>query len=108
MKFYTGTKWQKCRKSFIAERVAIDGGMCQDCGEKLGEIAHHWPIALTPRNIELADVSLNHRNLRWVCHECHDKYPGHGLNKPTTPQLMFDANGDPIPPPPPENETGAV
>lgn len=96
--FYNGRAWLECRDSFIAERIAIDGGLCQDCRENLGEIAHHWPVMLTAENINDSEVSLNHRNLRWVCKECHDKYPGHGVAKPITPLLLFDANGDPIPP----------
>lgn len=101
--FYTNAAWRDCRKSFEAKRIAIDGGMCMDCGKKLGEIAHHWPTPLNPSNIGDPAISLNHDNLRLVCKECHDKYPGHGVNKSLTPRLEFDAEGNPIPPSPHQN-----
>lgn len=96
--FYASSPWLKCRDSFISKRRAIDGGLCQDCREKLGEIAHHWPVPLTAQNIGDVGIALNHRNLRWVCHRCHDLYPGHGVAKPLTPLVQFDENGDVLPP----------
>lgn len=97
-RFYSSGAWLKCRDSFIRGRRAIDGGLCQDCQEQLGEIAHHWPVPLTAQNVGDPQVALNHRNLRWVCKACHDLYPGHGVAKPLTMLVMFDANGDVIPP----------
>ena len=96
--FYSGGRWLACREAFCQERVAIDGGLCQDCKDSLGEIAHHWPVPLTAENIQDETISLSHDNLRWVCKRCHDCYPGHGVAKPITPVVMFDANGDVIPP----------
>ena len=81
-----------------AKRRAIDGGMCMDCGERLGYIAHHWPVMLAAETVNDPDIALNHANLRWVCKECHDKYPGHGVAPSLTPLIRFDADGDPIPP----------
>lgn len=70
--FYDSAAWQKCRAAFIAERVVIDGGMCQRCGQELGYIVHHreW---LSPENIVDPDVALNHENLEYVCQTCHNK-----------------------------------
>ena len=96
--FYNGSNWLSCRDSFKAERIAIDGGLCQDCKDQLGTVAHHWPVMLTKQNINRPEISLNRSNLRWVCEDCHSKYPGHGVAKAITPLLTFDANGDPIPP----------
>lgn len=96
--FYSGKAWLRCRAAFIAKRRAIDGGMCMDCGERLGYIAHHWPVMLTAETVNDPDIALNHENLRWVCKECHDKYPGHGVAPSLTPLIRFDADGDPIPP----------
>lgn len=97
-RFYSSSAWLKCRDSFISGRRAVDGGLCQDCHERLGEIAHHWPVPLTAQNISRPEVSLNHQNLRWVCKACHDLYPGHGVAKPLTALVTFDANGDVVPP----------
>lgn len=94
--FYASGAWVRCRESFAAMRRAKDGGVCQDCGRSLGEIAHHWPVPLTPENIGDPAVALNHDNLRWVCKACHDLYPGHGVAKPEALLLAFDANGDVI------------
>lgn len=97
--FYSSTAWLQCRASFISVREGIDGGICQDCQDMPGEIAHHWPAPLTAQNIGDPEVALNHANLRWVCKSCHDLYPGHGVAKALTPLVQFDDNGDVIPPP---------
>lgn len=70
--FYKSSAWKKCRAAFIAGRVAIDGGMCQQCGRELGYIVHHreW---LTPENITDPNVALDHENLEYVCQTCHNK-----------------------------------
>ena len=43
--FYKGSARRRVRDAYIAERVAIDGGVCEVCGVELGKIAHHkiWP-----------------------------------------------------------------
>ena len=33
-KFYHSKAWKDCKRSFISDRVAVDGGMCQVCHEK--------------------------------------------------------------------------
>ena len=105
--FYSSGAWLQCRASFISGRESMDGGVCQDCGDKPGEIAHHWPVPLTPENIRDPSVALNHRNLRWVCKNCHDLYPGHGVAKALPLLVEFDDNGDVIPPIRRPNERGS-
>ena len=39
--FYKGSARRRVRDAYIAERVAIDGGVCEVCGVELGKIAHH-------------------------------------------------------------------
>ncbi len=97
--FYASKSWEQCRDSFISTRESIDGGICQDCRDALGVIAHHWPVALTAANINDPFVALNPDNLRWVCKACHDKYPGHGVAKRTPLLVTFDSDGDVLPPP---------
>lgn len=70
--FYDSTAWKRCRSAFIAERIAIDGGTCQRCGQELGYIVHHR-IWLTSENINDPNITLNHRNLEYVCLTCHNK-----------------------------------
>ena len=97
-KFYKGTKWNRCRASYIAERIAIDGGVCEECHEALGYIVHH-KVPITPDNISNADITLNHENLEYVCKNCHDKFEGHGLNKKGHMDIIFDEAGQPMPAP---------
>ena len=95
VKFYQSKEWKKCRASFISERVAIDGGICQMCHADLGYIVDHIH-ELTPENINDPDVSLNHDNLQYLCHDCHNtKTFGGGL--PIREGLCFDENGNVVP-----------
>lgn len=70
--FYDSAAWRKCRASFIAQRQAVDGGMCQRCGVELGRIVHHR-VWLSPENIGDHSVTLDHENLEYVCQTCHNK-----------------------------------
>ena len=65
-KFYKGRLWRRCRAGFIKHRQGIDGGLCQECGEKLGFIVHHI-TELTPTNINNPEISLSWSNLKYVC-----------------------------------------
>ena len=69
-RFYDSKQWKDCRESFIAQREAEDGGLCQMCRRRPGLIVHHrtW---LTPLNVTDPDISLNHDNLLYVCYACH-------------------------------------
>lgn len=75
-KFYAGIPWQECRESFIANRISIDGALCQHCGKSLGYIVDHV-IELTQENITDPMVSLNHENLQYLCHVCHNHKRSH-------------------------------
>jgi len=92
-RFYGSNDWHSCRDSFIAERLNIDGGLCQRCHDSLGYIVHH-KIELTPSNITDANISLNHSNLEYVCHECHNKI--HDVWQPRS-RTYFDEDGNILP-----------
>jgi hypothetical protein len=90
--FYHSARWYKCRRAFIQQRVQIDGGMCQMCHKNLGYIVDHIK-ELTPDNITDPEISLNHGNLQYLCHDCHNtKTFGGGL--PVADGLMFDEDGN--------------
>lgn len=95
--FYNSKRWQCCRDSFIQKRILIDGGLCQECHKALGEIVHHKTM-LTARNVDNEMISLNHDNLMYVCHECHDSFEGHGIGGrgKIKPLCTFDENGQPV------------
>ncbi len=71
-RFYNSKEWRKCRAAYIAQRKAIDGGMCESCHEVPGYIVHH-KTELTPENINNPDVALGFKNLKYDCHVCHQK-----------------------------------
>ena len=97
--FYKSSKWQKCRASYIDERILIDGGLCEICRKQLGYIVHH-KIALTPENIEDDSFTLAYDNLCFECKECHDREEEHAFIKVRKLNCFFDENGQPIVPPP--------
>lgn len=71
-KFYASDAWRRCRDGYIAERVKIDGGMCELCHRVPGEEVHHVKM-LTPGNISDPEVSLSWKNLKFLCRDCHFK-----------------------------------
>ena len=93
--FYNSKKWYKCKNSYIAERIMLDGGLCEECKENIGYIVHH-KISITPYNINDPDITLNHSNLEYVCKECHDMFEGHGIHRGLKPLCRFDEQGQPI------------
>ena len=98
--FYKSKAWQRCRESYIAERIMIDGGLCEVCHNNLGYIVHHR-THLTPDNINNPEIALKHDNLSYECKECHDKHEGHGIgNKGMRLLVIFNADGQPVPLPP--------
>ena len=98
-KIYKRKAWQDCRAAYIAKRVAIDGGMCEECKEELGYIVHHT-ILLTPDNIDDPDIVYNHDYLEYVCKKCHDNKEDHfnkfAKKKPkaTKKGFKFNSNGE--------------
>ena len=98
--FYNSKKWERCREAYISERMRIDGGLCEECRERLGYIVHHT-ITLTEDNINDPNIALNHEYLSYECKSCHDKHEGHGVNNKREALLvMFDEEGQPVPLPP--------
>ena len=98
--FYNSKAWQRCRESYINNRRMIDGGLCEECGERLGYIVHHT-VMLTPENINDPTIPLNPDTLRWECKPCHDREEGHYIRKKNKKnfldrELFFDSNGDVI------------
>lgn len=105
--FYDSVKWRACRRAYIDYRVSIDGGMCEVCHNALGYIVHH-KIWLTPENIHNASVALNFNNLRYECHECHNKEKLTGENRQghsPCARYVFSEDGTllPLPPLPTKN-----
>lgn len=97
--FYHSKAWLKCRESYINQRISIDGGMCEKCGNELGYIVHHI-IELTQANINDATISLNTDNLRYDCKKCHDEEDNHFIKR-VVQGCAFDSEGNPIPLSPP-------
>lgn len=100
-RFYNSKKWRCCRSAYITQRIQTDGGLCEVCHERTGFIVHH-KIALDSGNVSQPEIALNHRNLMYVCKECHDRFDGHFYDTRAarrTPQLTvcFDADGHPSP-----------
>ena len=93
--FYDSAAWKKCRAAYIAERIIIDGGLCEKCHLQPGFIVHH-KIMLTPDNINNPDITLNHANLAYECKECHDREEAHAFIKHSCLLVCFDDNGDVI------------
>ncbi len=52
--FYNSKQWKECRRAYIAQRMAADGGMCETCHE-------------------VPEITLNFSNLKYDCHVCHQK-----------------------------------
>ena len=95
--FYKGKLWKRTRESYINIRLAIDGGLCEECHTNLGQIVHHKE-KLTEKNIKDMGIAVDLNNLEYVCKECHDKFPGHGVNnKGTDMGFVWTDDGQPIP-----------
>lgn len=91
-RFYKSKHWKNCRASYIAKRIAIDGGLCETCHDAPGFIVHHT-VWLTPENINDPGVALNHNLLKYDCLICHNK---EGTEVDEYP-YAFDADGQLIP-----------
>lgn len=96
--FYHSMSWKKCRAAYIAERIAIDGGMCEVCRENLGYIVHH-KIWIDETNIQNPDITLNHNNLRFECLYCHNLEEKDGNIKfpERKNKYVFDNKGNIVP-----------
>lgn len=86
-KFYNGKAWKVCRLSYIASVH----GLCERCG-KPGKIVHHKKY-LTPQNINDPSISLNHENLEYHCHDCHN-VEHFSSGAAIEPGFTFDSDGN--------------
>ena len=93
LSFYASKAWHRCRAAYIAERQAIDGGMCERCHVELGYIVHHKTY-VSPSNINNPDVTLNFNNLEYLCHTCHNV---EHFGEPIEINYVFDKDGQPVP-----------
>lgn len=92
-KFYHSQAWLDCRAAYIAGRIRIDGGLCEECGIHHGKIVHHT-VWLTPKNVGDPSITLNPALLRYVCKKCHDNE--HLRTKQS--RCRFDSDGNLLPP----------
>ena len=89
--FYKSQAWRRARKGYIAYRKAIDGGICEKCGEEPGKIVHH-KVWLDDVNCNDPAVSLNPSNFSYECQTCHNKEKD---PKTTTPgRCLYGENGE--------------
>ena len=96
--FYNSKRWQDVR-AYVLLR---DAYKCQACGQT-GALEVHHIIHLTPDNINDAAITLNDRNLRTLCRDCHfkehetDKLSGNknknGEKSDCGAEFYFDDNG---------------
>ena len=70
--FYKTQAWRRARDAYIAQRKAIDGGLCEACGDEPGRIVHH-KIWLDDINCNDPEISLNPENFMYECQTCHNK-----------------------------------
>lgn len=70
--FYKSETWEQCRRTYLQSV----GGLCERClssGEyNPAKIVHH-KIYITPDNINVPAITLNHENLEALCQACHNK-----------------------------------
>lgn len=100
--FYNSKDWKDCRRAYIEERVIVDGGMCEVCGERPGTIVHHVK-KLTALTVSDPEIALNHKLLRLECKACHDAEEEHFNDARGQKKLLvrFDKDGNPHPLTPP-------
>ena len=75
----------------LAFREAIDGGICEKCGEVPGKVVHH-KIWIDDNNCNDPEISLNPANFRYECQDCHNKE--RDPRKATPGRYYFDENGE--------------
>lgn len=95
-KFYDSKKWKISRKSYIAKRILIDGGLCERCRSRAGYIVDHIE-ELNEANISDYSISVAHGNLQYLCVPCHNvKTADDKMGR--SRGLLFDDDGEIIPP----------
>lgn len=90
--FYKSKAWQKTRKAYIVSVF----GLCERCRERgllvEGKIVHHKKH-LTEENINDPAVSLNPKNLEYLCQACHNEEHMKVYGE-VRAGLAFDSNGN--------------
>lgn len=93
--FYSSHAWKVCRESYIANRIRIDGGLCEECHQRIGFIVHHKQM-IDESNVDDVNVTLNHSNLEYVCKQCHDRFEDHFIKSNGAKiRYVFDDFGQP-------------
>lgn len=64
-------------------------GLCEKCGQPGLEV--HHIIHLTPDNVDDVSISINPKNLIYLCKECHNKEYGRFTSKT---EYKFDCDGN--------------
>lgn len=90
--FYNSPTWKSTRMAY-AKSVKL---LCEDCLASgiytPGKIVHHI-VHLTPENIGNPAITLNWKNLKLVCQDCHAKEHQKDKNL----KYCFDENGNVLP-----------
>lgn len=89
--FYKTQAWRRTRAAYIAYRMAMDGGVCEKCGQEPGKIVHH-KIWLDDTNCNDQEISLNPKNLRYECQTCHNQERDPRLTTPG--RCIYGENGE--------------
>lgn len=91
-RFYRSKAWQDCRISFIHSFMWRHHGLCEHCKEAAGHIVDHIK-EIHSDNINDPEITLNHRNLQYLCTPCHNKKTFERYSV-VREGLKFDENGD--------------
>ena len=84
-KFYKSDRWHMARDIVITRA----NGLCEKCGQPGLEV--HHIIHLTPDNVDDVSISINPKNLIYLCKECHNKEHGRFSSKT---DYKFDCDGN--------------
>ena len=90
--FYKTQAWRRARDAYIDERKAIDGGLCEACGQEPGRIVHHWKTWLDDINCNDPDIALNPDNFMLECQTCHNQE--RDPRKATPGRCRYGPNGE--------------
>ena len=89
--FYKSRAWRDCRDAYAASKAFL----CEECLKKgmyvPGKIVHHR-VHLSPENISDPNVTLNWKNLKLVCQDCHAR------EHVTLKRYAWDSDGNLVPP----------
>ncbi len=98
--FYRSKAWRITRDAYMnsfveSEKGTIPPGVCERCffEGKLtpAEIIHH-KIHLSPLNIDDQSITLDFKNLKRVCRDCHAIE--HSADADYVPRIQFGPNGE--------------